>query len=68
MTKTVHTVKDNVAISIVRYGGEVVFRSDFKSLGSASQISRAPLQLINDGMILPIGHGRYAKARPSVLS
>jgi len=37
-------------------------------MGSASQVSRALKALIEDGKIIRLGYGIYAKARPSVLS
>lgn len=62
------TVKEKIARSIARHEGIVSFRSDFKSMGSPSQISRALRELINEGVIVRISHGIYAKARPSSLS
>jgi hypothetical protein len=45
-----------------------MLRADFEALGSASQISRALKELIQDGKIVRLGYGVYAKARPSILS
>ena len=62
------TVKERMIRSIARRKGEVVLRSDFAELGSASQISRALKDLLKDGKIVRLGYGVYAKARPSLLT
>lgn len=62
------SVKQRMARSIALRKGEVVLRADFASMGSASQISRALQELIQDGKIIRLGYGVYAKARPSILS
>ena len=62
------SVKDRMARSIALRKGEVVVRDDFKTMGSASQVSRALKALIDDGKIIRLGYGIYAKARPSKLS
>jgi hypothetical protein len=54
--------------SIALRKGEVILRTDFESMGSASQISRALKELIQAGKIIRLGYGVYAKARPSILS
>lgn len=43
-------------------------RADFNSMGSESQVSRALKELIEEGKIVRLGYGVYAKARPSSLS
>ncbi|MEX1196360.1 MAG: DUF6088 family protein [Pseudohongiellaceae bacterium] len=62
------TVKERIARSISLRQGEVVFPSDFKSMASPSQINRALRTLIDEGRIVRLGYGLYAKARPSVLT
>ena len=62
------SVKQRMARSIALRKGEVVLRADFASMGSASQTSRALQELIQDGKIIRLGYGVYAKARPSILS
>ncbi len=62
------TVKERMIRSIARRKGEVVLRSDFAVLGSASQISRALKDLTTAGKIVRLGYGVYAKARPSRLN
>ena len=48
--------------------GEVVLRRDLRDHASPSQLSRALRQLMEDGKLVRIGSGVYAKARPSPLS
>ena len=43
-------------------------RSDFPDAGSRAQVSRALKNLIENGTIVRLGYGVYAKARPSLLS
>lgn len=62
------TLKDKMARVIARQKGEVVLRADFAALGSPAQISRGLKALIEDGVIVRLGYGVYAKARPSTLS
>ena len=62
------SVKERMVRSIALRKGEVVMRDDFKTMGSASQVSRALKALIEDGKIIRLGYGTYAKARPSKLS
>lgn len=62
------SVKDRMTRSIALRKGEVVLRTDFESMGSPSQISRALRDLMAAGKIVRLGYGVYAKARPSALS
>ena len=48
--------------------GEVVLRRDLKSHASPSQPSRALRQLMEEGKLVRVGGGVYAKARLSPLS
>lgn len=48
--------------------GEVLLRRDFEGWASPSQITRALQSLISHGVIVRLGYGVYAKARPSRLS
>ena len=43
-------------------------RSDFVSMGSQSQMTRALNSLVEEGKIVRIGYGLYAKARASSIS
>ena len=62
------TVKERMIRSIAKRKGEVVLRSDFAELGSASQISRALKELLKDGKIVRLGYGVYAKAKLNIFS
>jgi len=57
------SVKERMVRSIALRKGEVVMRDDFKTMGSASQVSRALKALIEDGKIIRLGYGTYAKSR-----
>lgn len=48
--------------------GEVVLRRDLRGRASPSQLSRSLRQLMEEGKLVRIGSGVYAKARPSPLS
>ena len=61
-------IKERMVRSIARRKGEVLLRTDFARLGSPSQISRALKALIENGRIVRLGYGVYAKAKPSILS
>lgn len=62
------SVKERMARSIALRKGEVVMRADFEGLGSRSQLSRAFKDLINEGKLVRLGYGVYAKAKPSSIS
>ncbi len=47
---------------------DVFVRSEFVSMGSEAQVSRALRSLIQRGIIVKLGVGVYAKAKKSVLS
>lgn len=48
---------------------EYVFRRrDFASVGSAAAVSRALRELVEEGVLVRLGLGVYAKAKPSALS
>jgi len=60
--------RERLRRSIAARQGEVVLRRDLRGLGSASQVSRGLRQLVEDGKVVRIGLGVYAKATPSRLS
>lgn len=62
------TTKQRIARSIARRKGEVVMRADFAHIASPSQISRVLTELMEEGIIVRLGYGIYAKAMPSILS
>lgn len=59
---------DRLRRSLAARQGEVVLRRDLSHLGSASQVNRGLRQLVDDGKLVRIGVGVYAKATPSPLS
>lgn len=57
------------AVSFLRSSKDRVFlRNEFAQLGSPSQVSRALKKLVDAGVLVRLGVGIYAKAKPSVLS
>lgn len=54
--------------AIMRSRSPVVLRSELRGLGSTSQLSAALKGLQAQGVLVRIGLGIYAKAKPSVLS
>lgn len=61
--------KNSVACKAKRYVADsrakVFLREDFKSFGSYRQVSRVLAKLIDEGLIVKIGSGIYAKAMVS---
>lgn len=47
---------------------DVFLRSEFARFGSPAQLSRAFKQLITEGVLVRLGLGVFAKAKPSVLT
>ena len=62
------TTRERLRRSVAARQGEVVLRRDLRTLGSGSQVSRGLRQLVEDGKLVRIGMGVYAKATPSRLS
>jgi len=62
------TMRERLRRSIAARQGEVVLRRDLRNLGSVSQVDRGLRQLVEDGKLVRIGMGVYAKATPSRLS
>lgn len=59
------SLKSKVATKISRSNREVFLRSDFEKLAGYDQIGRALRQLTSDGVLIKVGYGLYAKARPN---
>lgn len=53
---------------VSRCNDEVFVRNDFVGFGSTAQVSRALNQLLEEGLLVRLGLGIYAKAKKSVLS
>ena len=62
-----NTFRNRVLSSIEAMPGTVVLREDVKSLGSSRQVSRALKDLVEDGKLIKLGYGIYAKAEISEL-
>lgn len=60
-----NTFRNKALDKIQSLEGEVVLWSDLNGLGSSRQISRALKDLVEDGVLIRIGRGLYAKATPS---
>lgn len=55
-------LQDRMLLSVRRRHGQIVLRSEFAELGSASQVSHALKALQRDGKLIRLGAGVYAKA------
>lgn len=62
------TVESLVRRYLARTRSPVVLRRELRDFGSASQLSVALRSLMAEGVVVRIGTGIYAKAKPSVLS
>lgn len=62
------TVKDRVIAKIKRSSSSVFLRKEFDRLGDYRQVSRAINAAAASGMLVKVGFGLYAKARPSTIS
>lgn len=62
------TLKENIVESVGRRKAEVFVRSDFDAFGSYDQVGRALRQLVQEGALVRIGYGLYAKATRSPLT
>ena len=55
-------LQDRIQMSVSRRAGEVVLRSEIAELGGRSQLSEALRSLVQNGKLLRLGSGVYAKA------
>ena len=62
------TVKDKVIAKIKRSPSSVFLRKEFDRLGDYRQVSRAINEAVAIGLLVKVGFGLYAKARPSTIS
>lgn len=62
------TVKDKVIAKIKKSPSSVFLRKEFDQLGDYRQVSRAINEAAASGMLVKVGFGLYAKARPSTIS
>lgn len=61
------TVKERVIAKIKRSTSSVFLRKEFDRLGDYRQVSRAVNEVAASGMLVRVGFGLYARARPSTL-
>jgi hypothetical protein len=61
-------LEDRLRISIAKQSSDVFLRTDFARFGSEAQVSRALRKLVEEGLIVKLGIGVYARAKRSVLS
>jgi len=61
-------IEERLKRSIALRKAEVFLRSEFSGFGSPAQLSRALRHLIAGGVLVRLGLGVYAKAKPSVLT
>ena len=61
------TVKARVIAKIKRSTSSVFLRKEFDKLGDYRQVSRAVNEVAASGMLVRVGFGLYARARPSTL-
>lgn len=61
-------IVDRIKRSVANRNADVFVRADFMPFGSQAQVGRALNELQSDGVLVKLGVGVYAKAKPSVLS
>lgn len=62
------TVVSRLSQTIASSGEDVFLRAEFARLGSAFQVNRALRVLREQGVVVRLGLGIYARAKPSILS
>lgn len=61
-------ITDRLRRSIANRGEGVFVRGEFSRFGSTAQVGRALARLTREGVLVRLGVGVYAKAKPSVLT
>lgn len=61
-------IVDRIKRSVANRNADVFVRADFMPFGSQAQVGRALTELQSQGVLVKLGVGVYAKAKPSVLS
>jgi hypothetical protein len=62
------TVKEKVIAKIKRSSTSVFLRNEFDRMGNYRQVSRAISEVVASGMLVRVGFGLYATARPSTIN
>ena len=69
MTRKPLTIRDRIAERIRRTRKTDVFlREDFAAFGAYDVVGRELRKLVSEGLLVQVGYGLYARAKPSVLS
>jgi hypothetical protein len=69
MAKKPTTIRDRIAERIRRTRKTDVFlREDFANFGAYDVVGRELRKLVGKGVLVQVGYGLYARAKPSVLS
>jgi len=61
-------LETRIKMSISRKKSDVVLKNEFTAMGSEAQVTRVLRNLVNEGFIVRMGVGVYAKAKISVIS
>jgi hypothetical protein len=56
-------LEDRIRRSISQRSGVVILRSEFARMGSSSQVGRALARLVEDGKLVRVSKGAFAKTR-----
>jgi hypothetical protein len=62
------TLETRLLKRIERKRGDVFLRADFEDLGGYDQVGRVLRKIVSEGRLVRVGHGLYARARPSITS
>ena len=62
------TLERRIFRRVARKTGNVLLRDDFKDLGGYDQVGRVLKHLVEQGKLIRIGYGLYAKAKLSTLT
>ena len=57
------TINRKVQTRVKRWKSSVFLRSDFKDIADYDQVGRALRELVQEGLLIKIGYGLYARAR-----
>lgn len=61
-------IVDRLQRSLANRNADVFLRAEFDAFGSTAQVGRALAELQNRGVLVKLGVGVYARAKPSVLT
>lgn len=62
------TTKERICASLRKSKGTAFVRKDFERFGEYRQVSRAISEIVEEGVLIRVGYGAYAKTRPSSIS